>query len=70
MQQVVVYLIVACAALVVLRRYAPAALRARLDRFWPGRKVPVKACGGCDGCGDTQSQATISVEALRRTARR
>ncbi len=73
MQEVLVYLIVGAAALVVARRYGPAPLRAMLSRLWPGRgSIAVNAkCGGCDGCAPSSdvAQATISVEALKKTIR-
>ena len=73
MQEAIVYLIVGCAALVVARRYGPAWLRAMLNRLWPGRHSAVvnKSCGGCDGCAPSANvaQATISVEALKKTIR-
>lgn len=74
MQEALVYLIVGYAALVVARRYGPAPLRAQLNRLWPGQGgVAVNAkCGGCDGCAPSSSnvaQASISVEALKKTIR-
>lgn len=54
------------------RRGGYAALAARMEKVLDGMKG-ASACGGCSGCSSEdapQSRNSISVEALRRTARR
>lgn len=54
------------------RRGGHAALAARMEKALEGMKG-ASACGGCSGCSTEdapQKRNSISVEALRRTARR
>ena len=90
MQELIVALIVACAAGFLTVRYVPKAIlgaagnavvRKARNAGWTGLASRVEkalqgmrgsACGGCSGCesDDKLPRNSITVEALRRTARR